>query len=178
MAKAPKKQPKKSPKKTAPKESKSGKPFAQLPPSLSIPKVGRPTEYHPAYCEDVIALGAAGKSRAQIAAALGVSRQTMYNWEKAHPEFLDSCNASHDLALAWWETAGQQNMTRQGFNAAAFIFQMKNRFRADGYADRVDNTHANPDGTPMGNSDEVNKIDLARRLLHLVATAAAEKKEA
>jgi hypothetical protein len=35
-----------------------------------------------------------------------------------------------DLSLAWWEEAGQINMTRQGFNATAYIFQIKNRFNA------------------------------------------------
>lgn len=175
MAKQPKKTPKKKQKKAKDAGPRS-KPFAALPPSLAFPRVGRPSEYHESYCEDVIAMGAAGKSRAQIAASLGVSRQTLYNWERAHPEFLDSMKYSHDLALAWWETAGQHNMTRQGFNATAYIFQMKNRFREDGYADRVDNTHANPDGTPMGSDEPPNTVVIARKLLYLIQTATADEK--
>jgi hypothetical protein len=36
-----------------------------------------------------------------------------------------------DLSHAWWEDVGQTHMVRPGFNATAFIFQMKNRFRDD-----------------------------------------------
>ncbi len=113
------------------KTESSKQPFAALPPCLDVKKLGRPSTYDPYYCDLVIGMGAEGKSKAQIAARLGISRQCMNEWEKQHKEFGDATKAAQDLALAWWEDAGQQNMTRQGFNAAAFIFQMKNRFRAD-----------------------------------------------
>ena len=35
------------------------------------------------------------------------------------------------LSFAWWEDVGQKHMLQPGFNATAFIFQMKNRFRDD-----------------------------------------------
>lgn len=126
----------------------SKQPFAELPPSLDIKNIGRPSLYDPSYCDLVLELGAEGKSRAQIAAALGVSRQTIENWCDAHPQFLDALKEAKDLELAWWETAGQMNMTRQGFNATAFIFQMKNRFRSD-YRDVVANEHTGRDGGPI-----------------------------
>lgn len=178
MARKPKKQPRKQPKKK-PGEGPRSKPFAELPPALQINKVGRPTTYHESYCEDVIALGAQGKSKAQIAAVLGVSRNTMHRWEQQHEEFRDSIKASQDLALAWWENAGQQNMTRQGFNATAFIFQMKNRFSSD-YADRQDHRVGGADGGPIQFEDvgDVSKTELARKILMLVRDAAAEKKDA
>ena len=106
-------------------------PYAELPPSLDIRKIGRPSKYDPSYCDLVIDLGAVGKSKAQIAAAIGVSRTTIDSWALLHPEFLDALKSAYDLALSWWEDAGQINMLRQGFNATAFIFQMKNRFRED-----------------------------------------------
>jgi DNA-binding XRE family transcriptional regulator len=131
MAKAPKK-PKKTP---APRQ-----PFAELPPALDIKKLGRPTTYDESFCELVLELGAAGKSKAQMAASIGVARKTMTEWEKVHPEFGNAVKAAQDLALSWWEDAGQRNMTRMGFNATAYIFQMKNRFRAD-YSEKVDVRH-------------------------------------
>jgi hypothetical protein len=131
MARAPKK-PKKTP---APKQ-----PFAELPPSLDIRKLGRPSKYDPSYCELVLELGATGKSRAQIAASIGVDRDTLKEWVKVHPEFSAALKAAKDLELAWWENAGQVNMTRQGFNSVAYIFQMKNRFRDD-YSEKVDVRH-------------------------------------
>jgi hypothetical protein len=39
---------------------------------------GRPTTYDPSYCERVIELGEKGKSKAQIASALRVSRKSLY----------------------------------------------------------------------------------------------------
>jgi transposase len=104
-------------------------------------RVGRPTKYTESFCERVIELGSAGKSKAQIAAALGVSRQTLDNWAEEHPEFLDAIKYARDLALAWWEDRGQEGLFKgKSFNALAYIFQMKNRFRED-YGDRTENTH-------------------------------------
>jgi hypothetical protein len=112
-------------------------------------KGGRPTDYRPEYCAKVIELGRLGKSKAQIAAALDVSRQTMLNWTNTHAEFLDAVKRAEELALGWWEDAGQAGLTSKGFNATAFIFQMKNRFRED-YRDRQELEHS-----PGGDFKEV-----------------------
>src|SRR5690606_23308563 len=50
-------------------------------------KRGRPTKYDPAMCEQVIELGEAGKSKAQIARSLGVTRETIDIWAREHQEF-------------------------------------------------------------------------------------------
>lgn len=177
MARKPKKKPApQKPEKPRKKGAHQGKPFAELPPSLQINKLGRPTQYHESYCEDVIALGAAGKSKAQIAASLQVSRTTMFRWEKQHEAFRNALKEAQYLALAWWENAGQSNMTRQGFNATAYIFQMKNRFRDEGYVDRIDQAHQNPDGSALNEGADVSVIDLARRMLAIVQMASAAKK--
>jgi helix-turn-helix resolvase-like protein len=124
------------PKKTGGEKGKGkSQPFAALPPSLDIRNIGRPTKYDPSFCDLVVDLGAEGKSKVQIAARIGISRQTLDNWAKQHPEFLDAIKWAKDLEQAWWEDAGQENMVRQGFNATAFIFQMKNRFHDD-YKDK------------------------------------------
>lgn len=110
-------------------------PFAALPPALDIRKVGRPSKYDPSFCELVLDMGAAGKSKAQMAHAIGISRQTLDNWTVAHPEFLDAVKTAGDWALAWWQTVGVNNLTRMGFNGTVYIWEMKNRFHAD-YKDR------------------------------------------
>ena len=107
--------------------------------------VGRPSEYDPKYCDEVIELGREGKSKAQIAASIGVCRQTLDNWCNAHKEFMDAVNQARELALVWWEDLGQE-MVREGTgNATMFIFQTKNRF-PDDYRDKREieatvNTH-------------------------------------
>lgn len=96
---------------------------------------GRPSEYNPDYCEKVIELGKEGKSKAQMAATLGVCRQTLDNWCDAHEEFLDAVNQAREFALVWWEDLGQKMVKENTGNATMFIFQTKNRFPND-YRDK------------------------------------------
>jgi hypothetical protein len=107
---------------------------AELPPAVAT-KLGRPSKYDPSLCDLVIKLGALGKSKAQMAASIGIARSTFALWEQEYRAFSEAVKAAMDLSLSWWEEAGQLNMTRPGFNATAYIFQMKNRFSAD-YRDR------------------------------------------
>lgn len=93
---------------------------------------GRPSTYRPEYCELVVELGSEGKSRTQIAAKLGTTRETLSQWSKTHPEFSVALKVSKEYEQAWWEEMGQMGLSMgKSFNATAFIFQMKNRFRAD-----------------------------------------------
>jgi hypothetical protein len=150
------------PKKVSPQQQ-TKQPFAVLPPSLDIRKIGRPSKYDPSFCELVLDLGSEGKSRAQIAAAIGVDRDTLREWAKQYPEFSVAIKGAKELELAWWENAGQINMTRQGFNATAFIFQMKNRFRED-YRDTQALEHTGKNGGPLGvsNADIQRMAELKR----------------
>lgn len=97
---------------------------------------GRPTDYKPEYCEAVIKLGKEGKSHAQIAAALGHSRQSLHNWAAQHPEFLDAITHARDLSQAWWEDQGQLGIWSRDFNAAAWNKSMSARFQED-YTERT-----------------------------------------
>jgi hypothetical protein len=72
--------------------------------------MGRPTKYRPEFCDTVVELGALGKSKAQIAAALGCSRMSIDEWCSVHPEFSDAIAHARDLALAWWEDQAHVGM--------------------------------------------------------------------
>lgn len=127
-------------------------------------KGGRPTDYRPEICAKVIELGRQGKSRHQIAAALDKSRQTVLDWEKAHPAFLDAMKRAHDLALAWWEDQGQDGIwAGKSFNAAAYGLQMRNRFASE---------YGRPDTVVDVNLDEV-RAALASKLDRIAASGAA-----
>lgn len=116
-------------------------PETARPAAIVLPKIGRPTKYREEFCERVIALGAEGKSKAQSAAALGVTYDTWNDWEKRHPAFFQAAKCARGLALAWWENRGQRGVGEgKEFNSVAFIFQMKNRFRDD-YSDRSEQVH-------------------------------------
>lgn len=141
------------------------KPKRQPAPTTPKSKGGRSTDYRPELCGQVIELGKQGKSRAQIAATLGHSRQTLYDWEKAHPKFLDAMQRAHDLALAWWEDQGQNGIwAGKQFNAAAYGLQMRNRFRDE---------YNRPDTVVDLNLDEV-RAQIAGKLARLAPASAAE----
>lgn len=51
---------------------------------------GRPTKYDADKASEIVALMAAGLSLTAAAADLNVHRDTLYEWEKQHPEFSDA----------------------------------------------------------------------------------------
>ncbi len=105
---------------------------------------GRPTDYRPEYCDLVIELGKQGKSVVQMACAIGVSRQSLYEWASVHSAFSDAFTLARQWAQDWWETQGQQGMTADRFNAAVWSRSMAARFPED-YQERkgVELTGAN-----------------------------------
>jgi len=120
---------------------------------------GRPTDYRAEYCEQVVELGRQGKSKAQIAATLDASRQTLDNWASAHPEFLDAITHARDLALAWWEDQAQTNLATSGFNANLWSRSMAARFPAD-YTERKQTELTGAGGGPVQ-----HKVEEVRRVI-------------
>ena len=140
MARA-KKDPAQKPRK--PRQPKKAVPAPSPAPIEAPPKrkPGRPSKYDPAFCELVVELGEMGKSLTQMASRIGVLKETMMDWTKVHPEFSAAVSMAVQLSQSWWEDAGQSGLAMgRDFNAVAFQFQMKNRFRAD-YTDKVEVKH-------------------------------------
>jgi len=96
-------------------------------------KRGRKTKYRPQMCDTVIECGRRGMGLAEIAAELGVTRDTLWRWRGEHQDFSNAINAARDLALAWWEARGREGTFGEipGYNSTSYIFQMCNRFRGD-----------------------------------------------
>ncbi len=113
--------------------------------------VGRPTKYDPAFCQRVIELGKTGASKVEMACELGITKQTLLNFEADYPEFFDAVKQSLALSQAFWERKGRE-ATFGGvpnFNATTWIFNMKNRFSED-WKDvvRSENQPLGKDGKP------------------------------
>ena len=138
----------------------------EFPPAAPKRARGRPTTYDPAFCERVIELGEEGKSKAQIARELGISRKSLYLWMKGHPEFKEAMDEAEFAALAWWEDVGQAGLSMPKFNATLYAFNMKNRFR-EFYADKVDVAHTADEREEPQMSD----LELARRVAFMLAQA-------
>lgn len=61
---------------------------------------GRPTKYREEYNTIAERLALGGYSDERIAQVLGVSKQTFYEWQKKHPDFLDCLMKGKELAVA------------------------------------------------------------------------------
>lgn len=101
---------------------------------------GRPTDYNPEYCEQVIELGKEGKSLAQMCAHFDISRQTIDNWAAAHLEFLEALSRAKVHMQAKLEELGFSGLTSKEFNAAVWKKTMEARFRDD-YTERKELEH-------------------------------------
>jgi hypothetical protein len=100
-------------------------------------KVGRPSDYDPKYCEEIIEYMGQGFSKEAFAGHISVSKQTLYNWMASHKEFLDAVNRAEEKCRVFWEELGIQMVLAGQGNATTWIFNMKNRFN---WKDRSDVT--------------------------------------
>jgi hypothetical protein len=115
---------------------------------------GRPTDYLPEYCEQVVELGKQGKSVVQMACALDVAKSTLYEWEKVHPEFSDAFIRAKQFAQDWWEDRAQNGLTTPGFNASLWSRSMAARFPED-YTERQKRELTGKDGGAIETKSEV-----------------------
>jgi len=101
------------------------------------PRVGRPTKYHPMYCEAIIDFMAEGYSVTAFAGSILVSRPTIYVWANEHLEFLDALKVGQARSAIWWENCLRDNALTGNGNATAAIFGLKNRV-VDDWRDKRD----------------------------------------
>lgn len=101
---------------------------------------GRPSKYKPEYCELLEGHFASGLSYEAFAGVLKVSIETLYNWEKDFPEFLEAKKTFWEIGREKFENIGLQGMMGKipGFNTTVWIFTMKNRF---GWRDSAEIRH-------------------------------------
>lgn len=97
---------------------------------------GRPSKYDPEYCERVIEMGAQGYSVVEMAAEIGVARNTLETeWPSQHEDFSQAFTQSRQLSQAWWEKQGRVNLVMPPgmgtFQASVWSRSMAARFPAD-----------------------------------------------
>jgi len=103
------------------------------------PKIGRPTDYKPEYCDRVVEMGKKGLSMVQMAAKLGQARNTLDAWGKKHGPFMDALTRARTEAQNWWETEGMNSLNKDKFQSSVWRTSMQARFRED-YTERRDHT--------------------------------------
>ena len=93
--------------------------------------LGRPTKYRKEYCEMLLEHQAKGLSFASFAGLVKVTHETLNEWAKKYPDLSAAKKKGNSECLLFWERMGIQGAAGKlkGFNTAAWIFQMKNRFQ-------------------------------------------------
>lgn len=92
--------------------------------------MGRPTKYHKKFCEQLVDHMKKGLSFESFAADCECHKETLYEWVNQHPEFSEAKKRGTAFSSKRWEEIGMAGMAGKikGFNAAVWIFNMKNRF--------------------------------------------------
>jgi hypothetical protein len=88
---------------------------------------GRPTDYDPAYCEQVIEFLKDGYSVAAFAGHIGKAASTVELWRTKHPEFSEAVKVGQAGAVLWWENRARAVARGEDGNPTAVIFGLKNR---------------------------------------------------
>lgn len=114
---------------------------------------GRPTSYLPEFCERVIELGAKGCSVVEMAADIGVARNTLETlWTEANPEFQEAMTHARQLSQSWWERIGRENIIMPPnsgtFQASVWSRSMAARFPAD-WREKSETALTGPSGGPV-----------------------------
>ncbi|WP_292210624.1 helix-turn-helix domain-containing protein [Mesorhizobium sp.] len=95
------------------------------------PKVGRPTDYDPAYVEQAAKLCALGATDKELADFFGVATSTIYLWRNLHVEFSEAVIAGKESADARVERALYNR-------AVGYTFESEKVFQAQGEIIRAD----------------------------------------
>ena len=106
-------------------------------------EVGRPSKYRDTYCNEVISHMSEGASLTSFAGEIGVSRDTVSEWMKAHPEFSVAVHVGKAKCAAWWERAGRNIAMGNGGPGASTlaVFGMKN-MAPDDWKDKTEVEHS------------------------------------
>jgi hypothetical protein len=103
-----------------------------------------PLKYKPEMCAIAEEVLSNGESLAAICAELNIGRTTLYEWRDSNPEFRNAIERGLQKAQRRWERIGMDGIEGhyEKFNAAPWIFTMKNRFRADYQEDKEAKTES------------------------------------
>jgi hypothetical protein len=136
--------------------------------------VGRPLLYDPKLCQEMIDFCAQGYSIEAFAGKIGVNKVTVYDWINKYPEFSNAKNTAQEKCRLFWETLGTHGAAGKlpGFNASAYIFNMKNRF---GWRDNIHHSGSIEIDTTKDKMKEVLASPDLQDAIALIAEAQIEE---
>src|SRR5690625_73245 len=89
---------------------------------------------------------AEGASMTSFAAEIDVSRETISEWSRVHPEFSVAVKKGKAKCAAWWERLGRTGAMGGDVNPTLVIFGLKNMSPED-WRDKQELAHTSPDGS-------------------------------
>lgn len=119
-------------------------------------KPGPKTKYQAHFPGLLIEHMAQGLSFESFAAAVHVGRSVLYKWLDTHEEFAEAKEIGFEKSRLFWEKLGIAGVAGKvpNFNAATYIFTLKNRF---GYKDAYD---ANVQGSVDHRHNHEHKVEV------------------
>jgi hypothetical protein len=91
---------------------------------------GRPTIFSDEYCQQIINLMSQGRSLDGCAVLIGVHPDTLYEWQRRHPEFSEAVRAGRAAATTFWETRLLAVGNGEAGNAQLIQWALRNRSRS------------------------------------------------
>jgi len=144
---------------------------------------GRPTIYRPEMGDQIADAMATGLSAEAVAAKVGISARSLFNWQQEHPEFMQAIQEGRQRALLWWEERALAMVEGKPGSAQIVSLGLRNRSRAaSGWVDSHKLEHSGVDGALL-QQQGVATLDLRSLtdeelgLLDRVLRAAAEREE-
>jgi hypothetical protein len=119
---------------------------------------GRPSDYEPAYCDGVVAFMGQGYSLTAYAGEIGVCRDTLNEWGRAHAEFSDAVKrgkAARTRKLEETLLAGET-----GPRVTAHIFALKNAAPEE-WKEKVAIVGGEPTDPPVRSELTIRFVDAA-----------------
>lgn len=90
------------------------------------------SKYRPEHCRELIDHMAKGFSFESFAGAIGVSKQTIYDWLESHPDFMDAKAIAQEKCRFHWEKLSVEYVINKPngptINSQVYTLNMRNRF--------------------------------------------------
>lgn len=88
------------------------------------------SKYKQEYCKKILEHFKHGLSFEAFAGEIAVNPETIRQWRFKYPEFKEACATGMEMSRLHWEKIGLSGIMGRikNFNAAVYIFTMKNRF--------------------------------------------------
>ena len=120
---------------------------------------GRPSKFEPWMCERVVELMKEGASKTEVAASIGIDRDTLNEWSKTNSDFSVSIKKGEQLSEVWWEKIARENLITHPkgpqFNSTLWYMNMKNRF---GWKDKQEVEHSGNKDKPIQHNHDFKKM--------------------